>query len=152
MIAACFFPGFGGAQLGDTLENGISLSGAGIGFPLDFQRPLNGVLAWRNQGLTFALLKLAKYRCGIVGTIRCKGLHGIWDPLEKFLSYFAIVGEVVRTLERDDLESFDIDNNMAFPPCPALAHAMLPDFPFSFAVDFESRRVDSDDEPFAWAA
>jgi len=29
---------------------------------------------------------------------------------------------------------------------------MLPDFPFSFAVDFESRRVDSDDEPFAWAA
>ena len=40
-----------------------------------------------------------------------------------------------------NLQSFCVNAEMEFAPRPSVAPTVLPDFPFPFAVDFDSRRI-----------
>jgi hypothetical protein len=114
-------------------------------------RPNPGILLRRYRRLRSPLFDGFITEVLIITAIAADLLNLFFDLFEQLFDDLPITDIVTRHHCGNNLAAAFISTDMEFAPRPALAVAVLPDFPFAFAKDFDARRINDQMQSFAFA-
>ena len=145
MIADVFFPSFSALSLDGSHP---LIAGLDVAIP-PFGCPFTGIALGRDHRFDRHRLPLGWIGQDpmdlppIIGPIAIAPRHGLWDLPQQRLDLRGIVSPRLGQRVGHHLAGVGIDAQMQFTPGPALGPPMLPDFPFTLPVDFQSRTIDN---------